>query len=146
MSEDEGYNFVLDAYALLAFLENEAGGKQVQSYLDLARHNKSRLALSIINLGEILYIVERVQGLSKAQETLALIQSLTLDLILVDLSLVLSAAYIKATYRMSYADAFAVALTQKFGCKLLTGDPELKAIGDAGIIDIEWLPPKPTQS
>jgi predicted nucleic acid-binding protein len=146
MSEGEQYDFVLDAYALLAFLEDEAGGKQVQSYLDLARQNKSRLALSIINLGEILYIVEREQGLSKAHETLALIQSIALDLIPVDQPLVLSAAHIKANYRMSYADAFAVALTRQFACKLLTGDPELKAVGDAGMIEIEWLSPKTTQS
>jgi predicted nucleic acid-binding protein len=146
MSGDEQYDFILDAYALLAFLEDEAGGKQVQSYLDLARHDKSRLALSVINLGEILYIVEREQGLSKAHETLALIQSLALDLILVDLSLVLSAAHLKANYHMSYADVFVVALTQKFACKLLTGDPELKAVGDAGLIEIEWLLPKTTES
>ena len=146
MNGDERYDFVLDAYALLTYFENEAGGKQVQSYLELARQNKSRLALSIINLGEVLYIVEREQGIRRAHETLALIQSLALDLILVDVSLVLAAAHIKANYQMSYADAFAVALTQKFGCKLLSGDPELKGVGDAGIIDIEWLPPKLTQS
>ena len=146
MREDEEYNFVLDAYALLAFLENESGGKQVQSYLDLAHQNECKLVLSLINLGEILYIVEREQGLSKAHETLALIQSLDLDVVLVDESLVLSAAHIKANYRMSYADAFAVALTKKFGCKLLTGDPEMKFVEDAGIIHVEWLPLKPIQS
>jgi predicted nucleic acid-binding protein len=40
--------------------------------------------------------------------------------------------------RLSYADAFAAATAQLWGGKLLTGDPEFKAL-DGRQITVEWL-------
>jgi predicted nucleic acid-binding protein len=56
----------------------------------------------------------------------------------VDEKVVLTAAHIKANHRLSYADAFAAATAQLWRGKLLTGDPELKAL-DGSEITVEWL-------
>lgn len=45
--------------------------------------------------------------------------------------------HIKAHYRLSYADAFAVALAQKLDAVVVTGDPELKSVEE--LAHIEWL-------
>jgi AbrB family looped-hinge helix DNA binding protein len=45
----------------------------------------------------------------------------------------------KANHRLSYADALAAATAQLWRGKLLTGDPELKAL-DGSEITVEWLP------
>jgi len=52
--------------------------------------------------------------------------------------LVLDTAHIKADHALSYADAFIVALAQREGAVVLTGDLEFQAA--EGIINIEWLP------
>jgi uncharacterized protein len=40
----------------------------------------------------------------------------------------LAAAWLKAKYPISYADAFAASLAQEVGASLVTGDPEFKTI------------------
>ena len=47
-----------------------------------------------------------------------------------------NAALLKAQYPISYADAFAAALAQKYACPLVTGDPEFRSIG---LLDIDWI-------
>ncbi len=46
------------------------------------------------------------------------------------------AALVKAKYPIAYADSFAVALAQKHGCPVLTGDPEFRAIDD---LHVDWI-------
>ncbi len=55
----------------------------------------------------------------------------------VEEKLVMSAAYLKAHYPISYADAFAAALTEKEKAILVTGDRDFKRVEKA--IKIEWL-------
>ena len=51
--------YVLDSFALLAYLEGEAGMPRVRSVLAGAEARRHRVYLSLINLGEALYITER---------------------------------------------------------------------------------------
>ncbi len=62
--------FVLDSFAIFALLENEKGAARVQSILKIAHSEETQVYLSIINVGEILYITERERGLPLAQKTL----------------------------------------------------------------------------
>jgi hypothetical protein len=50
-------SFILDSYALLAFLQGEAGGGLVCDILKKALNDQAAVYLSVINLGEIYYIV-----------------------------------------------------------------------------------------
>lgn len=137
MSEEPG--FVLDSYALLAYFNNEPGGKRVEQILHDARRGTCRVWLSIINLGEVLYITERERSLQQAHEVLAALQQLPISIVEADLEAVLAAAHIKATYRLAYADAFAVAAAQKFKARILTGDPEFESLAE--LVQVEWLQP-----
>lgn len=96
--------------------------------------------LSLINLGEVIYITERERGLLEARRTLAVIDALPLEIDQVSRATVLAAAHIKARFPISYADAFAVVTAQDHGAVLMTGDPELRSVADAGLVDVEWLP------
>lgn len=112
---------------------------RVRALLTEAKKGSLALHLSVINLGEILYIVEREQGLVAAQRALAAIDQLPIQVQPAERSVVLSAARIKARYRISYADAFAVVVAQERQAVLLTGDPEFKPLEADGILDVEWL-------
>lgn len=132
--------YALDSFALLAYLEGEAGGTRVKELLSAAQSGACSLYFSIINLGEVLYITEREQNLIQAQRVLAAIDQLPLQIVPATRAAVLSAAHIKARYPISYADAFAVAVAQDCRCILLTGDPEFQSLAVDGLIAVEWLP------
>lgn len=129
--------FILDSYALLAFLEGEQGADKVKQVLGKAEKGQLEIYISMINLGEVVYIIERERNLMKAQEVLALLEQLPIEIVQVDREMVLNAAHIKANYPVSYADAFAVALAQLKGGVVLTDDPEFEVV--KGIVDVEGL-------
>ena len=129
--------FVLDTFALLAYLQDESVAAHIEKLLENARKGKCRLCLSLINLGEILYITERRGGVAKAQDTLALIRQLPIEVLPADEQLVFSAAHIKANHSLSYADAFSVAIAINENAVVLTGDPEFESV--ESLVKVEWL-------
>jgi len=135
--KDTNTDVVLDSYALLAYLNAEAGEKRVQEVLKQAQDEKLKVYFSLISLGEVLYITERRRGLTQAQRVLGLAESLPLTLCEVTRELVLDAAHIKANHTISYADAFVTALAQAESARVLTGDPEFESVEDA--VEVEWL-------
>lgn len=136
----EGRAYVLDSYALLAYLEAETGADYVKELLKAATESKCCLYMSIINLGEVIYIVERERGLPKAQETLARIDELPIEIVDADRSLTLAAAHLKAHWSIAYADCFAAALSRIKNAPLVTGDPEFRKIKPGSALLVEWLP------
>jgi predicted nucleic acid-binding protein len=129
--------FILDSYALLAYLGGEAGEGRVREILHEAALEESRAFLSLINLGEVAYITERERGLVKAQEVLAMVEQLPIEILPVERHTVLAAAHIKAVRPVAYADAFAIVAAQELEGALITGDPEFESVKD--IIPIEWI-------
>ncbi|MBI5963088.1 MAG: type II toxin-antitoxin system VapC family toxin [Chloroflexi bacterium] len=135
MAEQPAY--VLDTFALLAYLKNEPAAARIEKVLETAGKEKCRLFVSIINLGEILYITERRGGVSKAQDVLALIRQLPVEILPADEQAVFSAAHIKASHALSYADAFAAAAAIRESAVILTNDPEFATV--ESIVTVEWL-------
>jgi predicted nucleic acid-binding protein len=134
-----GRDYVLDSYALLAYFEAEPGSGQVGTLLEAAREGECRLYMCVINLGEVAYIVERERGLPKAQETLARVNELPIEVVDADLTLTLAAAHIKTNCPIAYADCFAAALSQLKNATLVTGDPEFGKIKADRRVQIEWM-------
>ncbi len=132
--------YVLDSFALLAYLEGEAGMPRVREILEGAEAGAHTIYLSLINLGEALYITERENDLVQAQRALAAIDQLPLQVVPVSRTAVLAAAHLKAHYPVSYADAFAIVAAQDYNGVLVTGDPEFERAADEGAVAVEWLP------
>jgi len=130
-------HYVLDSFALLAYLNGEEGHQRVAQLLRQAEAQETELYLSIINYGEVLYIVERERGLTETQLTIAVIDQLPIQVIEADRELTLAAAHIKANYRLAYADCFAISLAQKRQATIVTGDPEFSEVEP--LVEVEWL-------
>jgi predicted nucleic acid-binding protein len=110
---------VLDSWAVLGYLlDEEPAASRVERVLD------ERPVMSWINLGEVYYILIRRHGESAAGEALRDLRSV-LEVELPRMPVVVRAAQIKSSYRMSYADAFAAATAIGHQGVLWTGDPEL---------------------
>jgi predicted nucleic acid-binding protein len=135
MAETAAY--VLDSFALLAYLQDEPVASRIEKLLDNADRGKCQLFLSVINLGELLYITERRGGVAKAQDALALIRQLPIQVVPADEQMVFAAAHIKANHTLSYADAFVVAIAMQESASILTGDPEFQAV--ESLVTLEWL-------
>ena len=111
---------VLDSWAVLRYLED--ADPAAEALADLLEHEKP--LMSWINLGEVHYVLRRLHGDDDATETVRDLRDV-IDARLPDERLVLDAARIKADHPMTYADAFAAALTVAQDAALWTGDPEL---------------------
>ncbi len=128
---------VLDSFALLAFWHDEPGADEVERYLRLAEEGGISLVMSLINLGEVLYLVERRYGGEQARQALAFIQESPIQVYHASWERVLAAVHIKARHPVSYAVSFAAALADELDATLLTGDPEFRSL--EAIISVEWL-------
>lgn len=132
--------YVLDSFALLAYLEGEAGMARVRSVLEGAAAQRHTVYLSLINLGEALSITERERGLVEARRTLGAVDQLPLEIVGVSRVTAMAAAHIKARFPISYADAFAVVAAQDHGGVVMTGDREFEPLAAAGVVAVAWLP------
>jgi len=122
--------FVLDAWAILAFLQKEEpAASRVKQLMEDAEKGNVELFISIINLGEVTYRIGKLKGEDEAKETLDEIRRLPLTVVPATEEAVFSAAGFKMHYAISYADAFAAAAAEELGAVLVTGDPELEQLG-----------------
>jgi predicted nucleic acid-binding protein len=129
--------FVLDTFAILAYLQKESGYERVMDLLSTGQGD-SAIIMNAINIGEVYYILAREKSVEEADFFIDLIvPALNIRVELNELQDVIAAARIKAAFPVSYADAFAAAASQKHSAVLLTGDPDFKHIET--LIDIEWL-------
>lgn len=132
-------HFVLDSYALLAFFRNEEGGQKVEQLLNEAATEKHELYMICINAGEVYYMSSRKDSAAKAELVWKVMRQFPIHIIDADLELTLAAAKLKAKYSISYADAFAAALTIKRKATLITGDDEFEALSSETGFKVKYL-------
>ncbi|HWP91031.1 MAG TPA: type II toxin-antitoxin system VapC family toxin [Thermodesulfobacteriota bacterium] len=130
--------YLLDAWAVLAWLQEESGHLRVDALIRKARNKEVNLILGIVNFGEVFYTYAKTRGIEEAKRAEQLLRLLPINIVApVEEKLVMSAAHLKALYPVSYADAFAAALTEKEKAILVTGDTDFKKVEKR--IKIEWL-------
>ena len=128
---------VLDTWAIVAYFEDEPSGEQVANLIADAQESGALLAMSVVNAGELWYLMARRSSEADANGAVAELQQLGIRLVEVDWDLARAAASFKSKHRMSYADCFAAALAQRSKAELVTGDSEFKQLD--GEINIVWL-------
>ncbi len=129
--------FVLDSYALLAYLEDEAGAEKVQRLLEEADQGKAALLMSIVNWGEVYYSLCRSKGFEQAERSPFIIDQLPIRLIEVSRASMYEAARLKAAHSIALGDCFAAALAAEHQCPLVTGDREFSKLED--LLTVEWI-------
>jgi predicted nucleic acid-binding protein len=137
-----GARVCLDAFAWLAWLQDEPGAGAVQHWLDEAERGRAACTTSIINLGEAYYRLARVDRRLEAESfwRMALRGTRTLTVADATRPRVRRAAELKARHAVAYADAFAVTTALEFRATLLTGDPEIRPLEGEEDLHVQWLP------
>jgi ribonuclease VapC len=129
--------FVLDAWAMLAYLQKEKGSQRVKEVLSAGREG-CPVIMNSINIGEVYYILARERSALEADLFMEMIiPALDIQVMLNGMDDVLAAAKFKAGLLLSYADAFAAAAALKYGAVLLTGDPDFRQL--ESVLEVEWL-------
>ena len=129
---------LLDSYALLAYLNKEAGFEKVKTHLAVAQESGNFIIMNEINIGETYYILHRKRSAEKADYFIdTVLEGLPILRIPNDFYAIIAAARIKAEYPLSFADCFAVVSAQHEDAVVITGDPEFKKVKH--LVEIEWI-------
>jgi predicted nucleic acid-binding protein len=120
--------YVLDTSALMAFTDQEEGAEQVEGLLDAAQVNTCRLEACAISLMELYYLALRETGEDEASRLVALVKSWPVVWVYPDERMLLQAGRLKASYRLSVADALIAAVAKLRRERLVHKDPELEAL------------------
>ena len=123
--------YVFDANAMLALLYDEAGADKVENLLN---ESGSTCCAHAVNLCEVFYGVMKPESEAKAQQAIADLLAAGIQCRAdMDNAFWLAAGKLKGSHKMSIADAFALALTDRIGGQLITSDHhELDPLAAAG--------------
>ncbi|MEJ7779109.1 MAG: type II toxin-antitoxin system VapC family toxin [Daejeonella sp.] len=115
---------VFDSYALIALFREEKGFEFVLELLVQISKGEITGSMSVINLGEIYYMISRKSNSENADQAVKAVLQFPLTIINADFALTMEAAKLKSRFKLSYADAFAAAITISLKATLITGDRE----------------------
>ena len=115
--------YVLDACALIAYINDEEGADLVSRLFDESELGEARILMGKLNLLEVYYGIYRELGLNVADEVLAEIKTLPIEIVSdLEDDLFRETARIKASYKVSLADALALGLASISGSRIITSD------------------------
>ena len=132
--------YVLDASALLRYLDRESGFERVATLLKQAAREDVRLLVSAVNWGEVASVLYNAHNASVARETISKLRALPLTITSVNADQAEEAGSFKQDFKTPYADAFAGSLAFREKATLVTADFDFKLASQS--MRIEFLPNK----
>ena len=126
---------VLDSWAVMAYLEDEASAEKVADIMADAHEEKIPLLMTVVNAGEVWYILAREATIAEADASVRQLRQLGIEFVDADWELAREAGGFKAKHKMSFADCFAAALAKQRKAHLVTGDQEFKQVEQDITID-----------
>lgn len=128
---------VFDSRAVLAYFGDEGPAEAIANLISDAHESRIPMYMSVVNAGEAWYILAREVSEADADEAMAEVTGLGIQLVDVGWPLTRVAATLKANHKMSYADCYAAALAKERKCELVTGDKEFRQVD--GEVGIRWV-------
>ncbi len=117
---------IFDSYALIALFRGEEGCEYVRDILVKVSKNELSAYMSVINVGEIYYMISRKSNSKNADQAIQAVLQFPITIINADMDITLQAAALKSRFKLPYADAFAAAITIEKKATLITGDLEFE--------------------
>jgi predicted nucleic acid-binding protein len=122
-------SFVLDANAVVDYVQNGPGTAKVESLLVDAFRQQRPLLISVLNWGEVFYLMWQRVGEEKARQVLADLSRLPIRIVPVDLPQALKAGELKVLHKIPYVDCLAAALATLHQATLVTSDRDFEKLG-----------------
>ena len=133
--------YVLDACAVIAFLNDEEGAHRVEQLLSQCDQAPNTLFMHEINLLEIYYGVYRDEGKEIAEQTYVKVFDLPIKFVTgLRENVFREAGRLKAVYKISLADSIALSEAKIRRIPLVTCDHhEFDPIQDKNELDFFWI-------
>ena len=128
---------IFDSFAMARYFFKEPGHEKVREILKETIKNTVPRLISAINVGELIYIIQRRSGEKAKLQMLIKLKSLDFTILPCPNELIFQAAELKARFAMSYADTFVVASAIEHGATIVTGDPEFRQVEQ--LVKILWV-------
>jgi uncharacterized protein len=122
-------SYVLDANAVLDFVEAGPGIHKIDQLLHAAARKQVTVFVSVMNLGEVFYWLWRKRSEVQARQTLTGLSRLPIQIVSVDLPHALKAAELKVLHKIPYVDCVAAALAVLQDATLVTSDRDFEKLG-----------------
>lgn len=129
--------YVLDTWAVIAYLEDEPSAQQIADLIANAHEEAIPVYTTVVNVGEVWYTIAREISEVDANDSVKELQDLRIQFVNVDWELTQEAARFKSQHKMSYADCYAAAIAKSYKAELVTGDKEFKSLENQ--IKIQWV-------
>lgn len=130
--------YVLDASALVRFLDGKDGAERVKNIFADAANAECKVVISAVNWGEVTGVVAKRHGRALADGLHAELAPYGLEVVPVTAERAHRASYIKLELGIPFADCFAVELASASERVLVTADFDFKPAADS--ISVEFLP------
>ena len=127
---------VLDASAVLAFLQAEPGGPVVRSIFERAESEATPCPMTTVNWGEVLYRIEQLEGAAAVPSLIEKLDGMPILLVDAGRDLTVRAAALKASRGMGYADAYCAALAMTLKAPVLTCDADFDSLERDGLLEV----------
>jgi predicted nucleic acid-binding protein len=121
--------YVLDASALFDLVEAGPGFQKVEQVFQSAIQQQSAILISVLNWGEVFYLLWQKRGEETARRITAGLSRLPLEILPVDLAQAMKAGELKAVHKIPYVDCIAAALTALENATLVTSDRDFEKLG-----------------
>jgi len=121
--------YVFDANAVLDLIEAGPGWRKVESLLQSARQQGSLVSISVLNWGEVFYLLWQRRSEETARRTTAGLSRLPIEIVPVDLAQAMKAGELKAIHKIPYVDCIAAALATLQRATLVTSDRDFEKLG-----------------
>lgn len=139
----EAERYLLDTSAILTLTDQEEGFESVERLLDRAAGDDIEVAVCAVSLMELFYITLQEQGEDQAARLVALVKAWPVRWIYPNESAFLLAGRIKASHRLSFADAVIAGVARQHQAVLVHKDPEFEALAEE--LSLLGLPYKRSQ-
>jgi len=122
--------YLLDSSAFFALFAGEEGAETVRNLLKKAKKRDIMIFVSFVSYTEIYYVTYQREGKEQAQRQVAMMDRLSITRVDSSQELGLIAGRLKATHRISFADAWIAATAIMLGAILVHKDPEFDELED----------------
>lgn len=129
-------DYVLDASAVIRYfgVGDAQGGEKVRGLFEQAERSQARLFMSVINMGEVLYVLLKHVGEQRAFHYVQALRH-AVTMVDADANKTIEAATLKRQYKLGYADSFAASLALASKATLVSADRSFEKLGTS----LKWM-------
>ena len=129
--------YVLDANAILSYVEEEPGAVRMEKLFKELRNDGSQALISAVNFGEVFYYLWLKYGEESARRTIANLNKLAIETVIIDGPHAMTAAEIRVRHKIPYVDCLAAALAVLRHGVLVTSDRDFEKLGHR--VQVLWI-------